>query len=390
MGNSKPVATPAVQADVVALIYKDILEEKPWSSLLNHLRLRFRASYAAINFRMPQDGLPRPYLVNTLEPDADFDADDPMTRSYLDEFFVMDPMYNYDLEPGRVVTFDDIVDREQFVSSEFYRRYLRPFGLLYGMKMCFQEPGGLKAWLMFSRGESTGNFEPAIKQQCIALLPHLELALEIYSRLKLGETKQMIYSTSMSQLVIGTIILDGKGDIIDLNQAATRMIAGHEILRIRDDKLVSTVARVNRELTDKLAEVLQAGRLHERVFCSRTMAIETAKGHIGVLIKSIPRSDWYEGSSAPHAIVYLRDPTAAPVTSEALMGELFSLSPAEARIAIQLAAGRTIAGAAEFLGLNESTVRTQTKRIFSKTGVGRQGELIILINQSVAQLGADQ
>ena len=60
------------------------------------------------------------------------------------------------------------------------------------------------------------------------------------------------------------------------------------------------------------------------------------------------------------------------------------------RYTIQLAAGRTIAGAAEFLGLNESTVRTQTKRIFSKTGVGRQGELIILINQSVAQLGADQ
>jgi DNA-binding CsgD family transcriptional regulator len=54
-----------------------------------------------------------------------------------------------------------------------------------------------------------------------------------------------------------------------------------------------------------------------------------------------------------------------------------------------LASGKTIAATAEHLSLNESTVRTQTKRIFSKTRVGRQGDLIILVNQSVAQLSGD-
>jgi len=389
MMNRKLEQTPFDEQDLIPLIFKSVLEEKPWSSLLNHLRVKFNAKHAAINFRMPQDGMPRPFIMGTQEHNLNFKTNGSMTDAYLDEFYSLDPMYNFDLKPGSVVTFEDIVDRGHFVTSDFYQRFLQPFGLTHGLKMCFEEPRGLRAWLMLSRDESVGNFDNEIKQQCIELLPHLELALEIHSRLMLKETKLNIYSKSMSQLVVGTIIVDGDGEILDINQAAAQIITESHVLEIRSGRLISTHPHISSELTKTLTEVMEASRSQDQLFSLRTMTIETADNHIGILIKSAPHNQWYGGASAPHAIIYLRDPAVSPVTSEMLMGELFSLSPAEARIAIQLALGRSIAETARHLNLNESTVRTQTKRIFSKTGVSRQGELIVLINQSVVRLGGD-
>jgi len=46
-----------------------------------------------------------------------------------------------------------------------------------------------------------------------------------------------------------------------------------------------------------------------------------------------------------------------------------------------------VAEAAEELSVSPHTARAQLKSIFSKTGVGRQAELVRLIVKSVANLG---
>jgi DNA-binding CsgD family transcriptional regulator len=48
--------------------------------------------------------------------------------------------------------------------------------------------------------------------------------------------------------------------------------------------------------------------------------------------------------------------------------------------------GRSLDEASEELHVSISTVRTHLKRIFSKTGTSRQGELVKLLLTSVAQL----
>ena len=61
----------------------------------------------------------------------------------------------------------------------------------------------------------------------------------------------------------------------------------------------------------------------------------------------------------------------------------FDLTVAQARLALYLAEGGTIAEYAEVMGIKVSTVRTHLKSIFAKTGVRRQAELaILLLNQA--------
>src|SRR5262245_31866110 len=57
----------------------------------------------------------------------------------------------------------------------------------------------------------------------------------------------------------------------------------------------------------------------------------------------------------------------------------FGLTPAEARLALQLVAGETLRSAAAKLGISYETVRTHLKTIFNKTGTCRQAELVVVL-----------
>jgi DNA-binding CsgD family transcriptional regulator len=56
----------------------------------------------------------------------------------------------------------------------------------------------------------------------------------------------------------------------------------------------------------------------------------------------------------------------------------FSLSGAEARLLSLLATGATLRQAAEIVGVSYSTVMSQIKSCFQKTGTHRQAELVAL------------
>ncbi|WP_162245982.1 MULTISPECIES: helix-turn-helix transcriptional regulator [unclassified Aureimonas] len=70
--------------------------------------------------------------------------------------------------------------------------------------------------------------------------------------------------------------------------------------------------------------------------------------------------------------------TFGPPDMRVLSG-LFDLTRAEARVARELASGRSAEETAKALGLSLNTVKTHTKAIFRKTGVHRHGELVALL-----------
>jgi len=57
----------------------------------------------------------------------------------------------------------------------------------------------------------------------------------------------------------------------------------------------------------------------------------------------------------------------------------FGLTPAEARLALHLAAGDTLRSAEAKLSIRYETARTHLKSIFQKTGTCRQAELVVAI-----------
>ncbi len=88
------------------------------------------------------------------------------------------------------------------------------------------------------------------------------------------------------------------------------------------------------------------------------------------------------------ALVLLVDPAARPRIDPAFAATVLGLSPAESRVAVDLAAGRTVAGIALELGCAESTVRTHVRRAYRKLGVRKQTELVRRIMSLQALTGS--
>jgi DNA-binding CsgD family transcriptional regulator len=66
----------------------------------------------------------------------------------------------------------------------------------------------------------------------------------------------------------------------------------------------------------------------------------------------------------------------------------FGLIPAETRVLERLLRDMSLVAAAAALGIAETTAKTHLSRIFAKTGVSRQPELVALVHTSCRHCGA--
>jgi DNA-binding CsgD family transcriptional regulator len=59
--------------------------------------------------------------------------------------------------------------------------------------------------------------------------------------------------------------------------------------------------------------------------------------------------------------------------------ELFGLTQAEARVALQIGAGKSVNEVAEASGVKVGTIRSQVISIFGKTGLNRQQDVALFV-----------
>jgi DNA-binding NarL/FixJ family response regulator len=84
-------------------------------------------------------------------------------------------------------------------------------------------------------------------------------------------------------------------------------------------------------------------------------------------------------SSSAVAALIVHDPTRPCSAPESLLQRVHGLTPAEASLASVMMQGCPIEQAADQLGVSVNTAKTHLKRVFSKTGVTRQAELVYLL-----------
>lgn len=116
----------------------------------------------------------------------------------------------------------------------------------------------------------------------------------------------------------------------------------------------------------------------------RSIPIPETHEHRACIVHLVPlrRSahDVFPGGDLIVAVSALKRSTLVP--SPAVLTGLFDLTPAEAKLASALAAGRSIKEASQAVGVTESSGRTYLARIFGKTGTHRQAELVALLAAS--------
>jgi DNA-binding CsgD family transcriptional regulator len=215
------------------------------------------------------------------------------------------------------------------------------------------------------------------------LAPHIQRAVAIGRLLDLRAVVTSTFEATLDTLSVAILLVDSDLRIVHANSAARAMLTTSDSIRSENGVLTMRPASLAMAMD---AAVRQAAR-DETGIGRRGFGIPvTGAGEGPRLLHVLPlRHGTLRPGLAPSAVaaIFVTPATSdVPLPTDAL-ASLFDLTPAEARVFEQVAAGKTKTEAAKALNIQETTVKTHLERIFEKTGAGRQAELVAL-NASLA------
>ena len=174
---------------------------------------------------------------------------------------------------------------------------------------------------------------------------------------------------AFERMSCGGVILDKSGQVLDLNPAAQRLLA-------RGRRSGSDETLAPKDVREALKALLRAG--HTRFAMDHdTWAVVPQDGRRPLALYSTRLSEADE--PGPHTVVTLIDLEQLPSPQPATLQKIFGLTPAEAKLAIQIAQGEVLADIATAAHISIATARKQLACVFEKTRTHRQAELVALV-----------
>jgi DNA-binding CsgD family transcriptional regulator len=370
-----PVSTMDVRDQpLIESIIAGVLEPTPWRSFARELRRRFAASYANVCFGRADAAC------HIAICDTDGIANDLYLRNF-DQYRDEDPIRYEALPPGRAVTMDELFTRADL---ELQSRHLKWARVDHLMILRMHARCGARAWLTVARPESAGSFTPACRQLIEQIGFHFSAALDVFVALKNAEFGQSVHARTTRSLGVGVLVLDQAGVAIQVSDEARRKLAAQRELRIVHGRLRARDRTADLELREGIAVLLRRPAGRERSF---SMSIGD-EAPLDLLLCAIESSVSLACAPEPRIAIYLSSACDEMVADTHRLAELFQLTNREAALASLLARGRTMSEIADQLNITEKTARTYLKRIFTKTGVRRQADLVRRILTGVACLTA--
>jgi DNA-binding CsgD family transcriptional regulator len=221
------------------------------------------------------------------------------------------------------------------------------------------------------------------------LLPHVARATELTLRFESASLGQLASLEGLDRIGTAIFVVDRCGRIIFASRLAESLLAKPCPLRAAGGRLTCDDPRSAAQLARliQLAADLAAG--HGLGHPGRGLAIDRGAESppLTALVVPLRPARAAFGGVRPAALVFIKDPELQGLSAR-LLQDLFQLTPAQAAVAQNLAAGRSLSQAAEVLGISLHTVRDHLKAVFAKTRTTRQPQLVTLLARSVAGLSA--
>lgn len=265
----------------------------------------------------------------------------------------------------------DLCTEAQLEEEPIYRDNWRKIGLWWGAATAIGLPTGEAVSIVLSRTAAQGPAGADAIQRLDTLRPHFARTAVLAARLHLARAEAA--SQTLAALGLAAMVLDDCGKVLAANSLIENLVnhvhwrAGDRIKLMdgqADDLLVEALARIARNdnggvrsfpVRDAMTDALMVGHVVPIRFSAR---------------------DIFARSSAVFILMPVTAPSSPPVE---LVMSLFDLTPAEARVARGLAAGKTVNELAGDNGVSPNTVRVQVRGVLEKTGCQRQTDVVNLL-----------
>jgi DNA-binding CsgD family transcriptional regulator/PAS domain-containing protein len=284
------------------------------------------------------------------------------------------------IRSGAAVTRSRLMPDRQFERSGFYNDLVRPVGGFHAMVVAHQAPR-LSSFVSVCRPRQAGDFDADEVAVMQALSPHFATALTVRQRLGRADLAAEGAWSALDRLNTGVIVTDATAAVVFANKAAERLF-GNRKLCLDGDGLCIDDAAASRKLRGLIAACVVPSASNSSA--GGTIELPRSARHAGLRIE-VTRFQTERigfdlvGCDRPLALLLVSDPQEHRRERMAALQLRFGLTHAEAEFALQIVKGDGRAAAATRSNITVGTARSHLERIFEKTGVRRQAELVRLI-----------
>ena len=186
-------------------------------------------------------------------------------------------------------------------------------------------------------------------------------------------------------LNIGLMLTTASGRLLMGNRVAQQILADRDGLELTDQGHLFVLTDGGVSLGDLLAKTTSRTGNEKSQSQESVMAVHrpSPKRPWTLLIRSGDGLARHPQSEDPLVSLFVLDAERPLQSAETELREFYGFTPAEARLAHLLMEGRTLKDCCVELGVQRPTVCSQLQRLFRKTGVQRQGELVSVLFKSI-------
>lgn len=362
----------SILTQLVAGFYDASMDPKLWPQVLGKMRDAVHADSAAV--------VSHDFETNRGQLDHSVSIDAMFVTAYR-EFYSRQDVFlqkpdNF-MQPGLVLTSQQLADVNKIIDTDFYRYWLRPQNLFHHMIGVLDVQGPQVTLLSFARARDKGAFWEDDVEVLFRILPQLRQGLRAGQMFRRVQDVERILLDALDVMPIGIAILGSSGIMLTANRVAREIIDAEDVLYLGSGGLGLKLPAGRFRFRDFLAGSLgdtrsdPSGEIH-------TFSVPREGDRRPITLLVMPGKDRTQRRSDrdPAAVLFIGDPERPVDIEPRQLVRLYGLSRAEARVAVLLAKGLRLEQAANELGLTYETVRKHLKQIFGKTGTDRQAELV--------------
>jgi DNA-binding CsgD family transcriptional regulator len=274
-------------------------------------------------------------------------------------------------------------DRD-FVRLDFYNEVLRPMRVHHGLVLTPLCTRHSRVHVIADRRLGREDFNSGDVDALQWLAPHIATALHVSRRLAAVDLIAAGACAALDQLDTAVVLIDAMAKVVFANRTAESLLVEAQVLTTEGGCIVARDRRSNMALLRELGCCLANGQSSR---CRRhVISLPRGDGRMDLRVIVAPfRPDdigidtpAFSGQR-PLAMIMISDPERERSARKERLRREFGLTEAEADVTLEIIKGDGRDATAARLGIGVATVRTHLVRIFEKTGVGRQAELVRLI-----------
>ena len=267
-----------------------------------------------------------------------------------------------------------------FAAAAFTGSGPRPHGWVDVASAVVEKSATSCTFLSVVRHEATGVVDDEMRRRMALVIPHVRRAYLIGKTINLGQAEAACFSDILDGLSAGMILVDGIGRVVHANAAGNAILGAADFLRTMHGRLVAGDASTNAAFR----EILAAADAGDAAIGVRGVALpltahdgERYVAHVLPLTSGVRRQAGLAFNAV--AALFIRKAALEASATPDVIGRMYKLTPAELRVLLAIVDVGGVPEVAAALGVASTTIKTHLNRLFEKTGVCRQADLVKLV-----------